>query len=151
MSEAVRDAAENIIGNLDENGYLTATLEEIAESGQHSMAEVQEGLRVVQSLDPAGIGAKDVRECLLLQIESRNGKGGVAWQIVSNHLKLLETRQSKKSPSNLDGPWSMCRSLWMSFVFSDPYPGLALFRSAARGKWSRTSTSSKRATSTSSS
>src|SRR5271155_5192048 len=39
MSEDVRDAADNIIGNLDENGYLTATLEEIAESGQHTMAE----------------------------------------------------------------------------------------------------------------
>src|SRR5205807_6816384 len=50
MSEDVRDAAANIIGNLDENGYLTATLEEIAESGQHSIEEVQEGLRIVQSL-----------------------------------------------------------------------------------------------------
>ena len=81
MSEDVRDAADNIIGNLNENGYLTATLEEIADSGQHSMAEVQEGLRVVQTLDPAGVGATDVRECLLLQIESRNGKGGVAWKL----------------------------------------------------------------------
>src|SRR5579862_5947492 len=47
MSENVRDVADNIIGNLNENGYLTATLEEIADSGQHSMAEVQEGLRIV--------------------------------------------------------------------------------------------------------
>ena len=46
MSEAVRDAADNIIGNLDENGYLTATLEEIAESGQHTLDEVQEALRL---------------------------------------------------------------------------------------------------------
>jgi len=55
MPEEVRDAAANIIGNLDENGYLTATLEEIAESGQHTMEEVKEGLRIVQSLDPAGL------------------------------------------------------------------------------------------------
>src|SRR5215469_15813654 len=96
MSDEVRDAADNIIGNLDENGYLTATLEEIAESGQHTLEEVNQGLRIVQSLDPAGVGAKDVRECLLLQLESRNGKGGVAWQIVSNHLKLVETRQLKE-------------------------------------------------------
>src|SRR5579862_8484401 len=104
MSEDVRDAAANIIGNLDENGYLTATLEEIAESGQHSIEEVQEGLRIVHSLDPAGVGAKDVRECLLLQIESRNGKGGVAWQIVANHLKLLETRQIKEIARQLGRP-----------------------------------------------
>src|SRR5277367_5108662 len=42
MSDEIRDAADNIIGNLDENGYLTATLEEIAESGQHSLDEVKE-------------------------------------------------------------------------------------------------------------
>ena len=51
---------------------------------------------MVQSLDPAGVGARDLRECLLLQIESINGKGGVAWQIVSNHLRLLETRQFRE-------------------------------------------------------
>ncbi len=80
MSEEVRDAAANIIGNLDENGYLMASLEEIAESGQHTMEEVQEGLRIVQSLDPAGVGAKDVRECLLLQIgkPQRQGRRGLA-------------------------------------------------------------------------
>ena len=88
MPDPVRDAADNIIGNLDENGYLTATLEEIAESGQHTLAEVQDALKVVHSLDPAGVGAKDVRECLLLQIESRNGKSGVAWQIVSNDSEI---------------------------------------------------------------
>ena len=38
----------------------------------------------------------NLRECLLLQIESGNGKGGVAWQIVSNHMRLLETRQFKE-------------------------------------------------------
>ena len=54
------------------------------------------GLRAVQSLDPAGVGARNLRECLLLQIESVNGRGGVAWQIVSNCLRLMETRQYKE-------------------------------------------------------
>ena len=124
MSEAVRDAAENIIGNLDENGYLTATLEEIAESGQHTLDEVKLGLRVVHSLDPAGVGAKDVRECLLLQIESRNGHGGVAWQIVSNHLKLLETRQIKEIAKQLGRPLEHVQIALDVIRFLDPYPGL---------------------------
>jgi len=124
MSEDVRDAADNIIGNLDENGYLKATLEEIADSGQHSMAEVEEGLRIVQSLDPAGVGAKDVRECLLLQIESRNGKGGVAWQIVANHLKLLETRQMKEIAKQLGRPLEHVQMALDVIRFLDPYPGL---------------------------
>jgi len=59
---------------------------------------------VVQSLDPAGVGARDLRECLLLQLESRNGRGGVAWQIVFSHLKLLETRQFRELARVLGRP-----------------------------------------------
>jgi RNA polymerase sigma-54 factor len=132
MSEDVRDAAANIIGNLDENGYLTATLEEIAESGQHSIGEVQEGLRIVQSLDPAGVGAKDVRECLLLQIESRNGRNGVAWQIVADHLKLLETRQIKELAKVLGRPMEHIQIALDVIRHLDPYPGLRYSDQGAR-------------------
>jgi RNA polymerase sigma-54 factor len=132
MSEDVRDAAANIIGNLDENGYLTATLEEIAESGQHTPEEVREGLRIVQSLDPAGVAAKDVRECLLLQIESRNGKGGVAWQIVSNHLKLVETRQMKEIAKLLGRPLEHVQIAMDVIRHLDPYPGLRYSGPGAR-------------------
>ncbi len=132
MSEDVRDAADNIIGNLDENGYLTATLEEIAESGQHTIEEVKKALRVVQSLDPAGVGATDVRECLLLQIESRNGRGGVAWQIVSNHLKLLETRQIKEIAKQLGRPLEHVQMALDVIRFLDPYPGLRYSGAGAR-------------------
>jgi RNA polymerase sigma-54 factor len=132
MSESARDAADNIIGNLNENGYLTATLDEIADSGQHSMAEVQEGLRIVQSLDPAGVGAKDVRECLLLQIESRNGKDGVAWQIVANHLKLLETRQIKEIAKQLGRPLEHVQMALGVIRHLDPYPGLRYSDQGAR-------------------
>ena len=93
ITDEARDAAESIIGNLDEDGYLTASLDEIASIGEHTPQQVEEGLRAVQSLDPAGVGARNLRECLLLQIESVNGRGGVAWQIVSNCLRLMETRQ----------------------------------------------------------
>jgi RNA polymerase sigma-54 factor len=132
MSEDVRDAADNIIGNLNENGYLTATLDEIADSGQHSMAEVQEALRIVQSLDPAGVGATDVRECLLLQIESSNGKGGVAWQIVANHLKLLETRQIKEIAKQLGRPLEHVQMALDVIRHLDPYPGLRYSDQGAR-------------------
>src|SRR5260370_5961100 len=122
MSEAVRDAAENIIAHRDENGYLTATLEEIAESGDHSLEEVQEGLRIIQSLDPAGVAAKDVRECLLLQIESRNGRDGVAWQIVANHLKLVATRQVKELAKSLGRPIDHIQTTLNLIRHLDPYP-----------------------------
>src|SRR6266851_6081397 len=66
LTEQVRDAAETIIGNLNENGYLMLPPEEIAVSGDHAPADVTEALRVVHTLDPAGVGSADLRECLLL-------------------------------------------------------------------------------------
>ena len=128
----------------------TASLEEIAAAGEHKPEEVEEALRVVQSLDPAGVGARDLRECLLLQIESINGKGGVAWQIVSNHLRLLETRQYKELAKVLGRPHGAHRNRRRH----DPPPESASRACAiparARGWWSRTSTSSRTATITSS-
>ena len=70
MSDAVRDAAANIIGNLDDNGYLTVSIEEIAESGNHTLAEAQERCAWVRSLTRAGIAAKNIRDCLLLQLKT---------------------------------------------------------------------------------
>ena len=132
MGEAVRDAAEEIIGNLDENGYLTATVEEIASAEHCALPDVEEALRVVHSLDPAGIGAKDVRECLLLQLESRNAKGGVAWQIVAGHLKLLETRQFKELAKVLRRPLEHIQIAIEVIRHLDPATGAALFR-----RWSQ--------------
>ena len=132
LSEELRDAAESIIGNLDEDGYLSASLEEIAALGDHSMEIIQQALKVVQSLDPAGVGARTLRECLLLQIESMNGRDGVAWQIVSNHLRLLETRQFKelakvlsRPPEHIDVAVQLIRRL-------NPRPGLRYSGAGAR-------------------
>jgi RNA polymerase sigma-54 factor len=104
IDDDTRDAAESIIGNLDEDGYLTATLDEMAEQGGHDRKVMDAALKAVHSLDPAGVGARDLKECLLLQIESKNGKGGVAWQIVSSFMRLLETRQFKELAKALGRP-----------------------------------------------
>ena len=69
-TETVRKIAEAIIGNLDENGYLTATLDEIAQSGNYSMEDVEEALAMVQEFDPPGVGARDLQECLLMQLKA---------------------------------------------------------------------------------
>ena len=132
LSDGVRDAAEEIIGNLDENGYLTASVEEIASGGGCAPADVQEALHVVHSLDPAGVGAADVRECLLLQLESRNAKGGVAWQIVADHLKLLESRQLKELAKVLHRPAEHIQIAIDVIRHLDPQPGLRYSGPGAR-------------------
>ncbi len=132
MPEAVRDAAESIIGNLDEDGYLSASLDEIATLGEHQREHVEEALRVVQSLDPAGVSARNLRECMLLQIESMNGKGGVAWQIVSSHLRLLETRQYKEIAKIMGRPLEHVEIAVNMIQHLNPRPGLRYSGAGAR-------------------
>jgi len=132
LSEEVRDAAETIIGNLNEDGYLVLTAEEIAASGDHTQPDLAEALRVVQTLDPAGVGARDLRECLLLQIESRGGKGGVAWNIVHDHLKLVELRQPKEIARLLHRPLEHIQVAIDVIKHLDPRPGLRYSGPGAR-------------------
>jgi RNA polymerase sigma-54 factor len=132
ISDELRSAAESIIGNLDEDGYLTASVEEIAAVGEHKPEQVQEALRVVQSLDPAGVAARDLRECLLLEIESVNGKGGVAWQIVFNHLRLMETRQYKEISRLLGRPMEHVEIAVRMIQHLNPRPGLRYSGPGAR-------------------
>jgi RNA polymerase sigma-54 factor len=132
LPEEVRDAAEAILGNLDENGYLTATLEEIAAAEHQRVETLAEALRVVHQLDPAGVGARDLRECLMLQVESRNGVGSVAWQILDNYMKLLELRQFKEIARLLKRPIEHVMTAVEMIRHLDPRPGLRYSGPAAR-------------------
>ncbi len=132
LAENIRDAAESIIGNLDEDGYLSASLEEIAAMGDHNLEEIDAALKVVQSLDPAGVGARNVRECLLLEIESMNGHGGVAWQIVSDHLRLLEMRQYRELAKILARPMDHIETAVKAIRRLNPRPGLRYSGAGAR-------------------
>ena len=72
MSDAaprVKDVGIFIIGNIDEDGYLRATNEEIAAAGPYAPEDVEAAVAAIQSLDPIGVGARDLRECLLLQVQ----------------------------------------------------------------------------------
>ena len=132
LDDETRDAAESIIGNLDEDGYLTATLAEMADQGAHRLEIMDSALKAVQSLDPAGIGARDLRECLLLQIESGNGHGGVAWQIISDHMRLLEMRQFKELAKVLQRPQEHIDVALARIRHLDPRPGSRYSGPAAR-------------------
>ncbi len=132
IDDDTRDAAESIIGNLDDDGYLTASLDEMAGYGDHDRGVMDRALKAVQSLDPAGVGARDLKECLLLQIESRNGRGGVAWQIVSDHMRLLETRQYKEMAKVLGRPQEHVDIALAMIRHLNPRPGIRYSGPGAR-------------------
>ena len=85
-----------IIGDLDDNGYLRSSVEELASLAGATQESFEAALRYVQGFDPAGVGARDLRECLLIQLSARPERHQVAEAIVSGHLHDLERGQLGK-------------------------------------------------------
>lgn len=121
--EAVKEAALSIIGNLNEDGYLTATLEEIAASGNHELPHVEEALKLVQEFDPLGVAARDVRECLLLQLRALEPENSLAQQIVSEHLKQVQNKQYREIARVVNRPLPAVLAAMEVIKRLDPRPG----------------------------
>jgi RNA polymerase sigma-54 factor len=82
-----------IIGNLDDDGYLVASVEEIAAMADWPVAEVEKALQHLQTFDPIGVAARDLQECLWLQIRHLGLEGTITEKIVTEHLRLLQNHQ----------------------------------------------------------
>jgi len=89
----LREIGAAIIGNLDDDGTLVASLDEIAGMGQWSLPDVERALTLVQSFDPIGVAARDLQECLLLQLRHIGLEGTPTEKIVTEHLRLLQNHQ----------------------------------------------------------
>ena len=90
---AIDKICRAIIGNLDDDGYLRISLEELAEACQSTMEEVQQGLAMVQSFDPPGVAARNCQECILLQLRADPQPDPVALEIAEHHFQSLERRR----------------------------------------------------------
>ncbi|HVC18523.1 MAG TPA: RNA polymerase factor sigma-54 [Vicinamibacterales bacterium] len=91
--DRMREIGSAIIGNLDEDGYLVASFDEIAAMGPWPMSDVERALRLVQSFDPIGVAARDLQECLLLQVRHLGLEGTPTEKIIAEHMKLLQNHQ----------------------------------------------------------
>ena len=91
LDDAVRAAADRIIHNLDANGYLTTALEELVdpEGPEGQFAVLEQALGIVQTMDPPGVAARDLRECLLLQIGPQLKDAAMLRRLVADHLEDL--------------------------------------------------------------
>ncbi|MGE0820698.1 MAG: RNA polymerase factor sigma-54 [Candidatus Binatia bacterium] len=109
LSAEEKHVASVIIGNLDVDGYLKAPLEELASSAGVSVELVAYVLHIIQLCDPPGIGARDLRECLLLQLRAQAEEEGavedsllaLAIRIVQDHLPALEGRRFDRLAKDL--------------------------------------------------
>ena len=86
-------SAKRIIGNLDDDGYLVATVDELSAMGPWPTEDVERALKLVQRFDPIGVAARDLQECLLLQLRHLGMAGTPAERIVTEHMRLLQNHQ----------------------------------------------------------
>ncbi|HYV86801.1 MAG TPA: RNA polymerase factor sigma-54 [Patescibacteria group bacterium] len=118
-----KEIAQAIIGNLDESGYLRASSEELASMGPYTQEEVELVLHLVQEFDPPGVGARDVRECLLLQIAFHDMEGTPVETIVRDHFEFLEHRKFRDLAQVLGCTLDEVMSYVETIRHLDPKPG----------------------------
>jgi RNA polymerase sigma-54 factor len=92
VSPRIKEIGQFIIGNIDEDGYLRATNEEIMAAGGYEPGEVEQAVRAVQSLDPIGVAARDLRECLLLQLDFLEVEDPLVETIIRDHWEMFMQR-----------------------------------------------------------
>ncbi len=102
IDEEIHDIAYFIVGNIDEDGYLTMSAEEIAEEIDESLEKVEEALQLIQSLDPVGVGARDLKECLLLQIRAAGLESPLVKELVQDYLEMAQAKKYKEMARLLD-------------------------------------------------
>jgi RNA polymerase sigma-54 factor len=97
-----KEIGRAIIGNLNEDGYLQATMEEIQEMGGYPAKEVEATLRMIQGFDPVGVAARDLVECLTVQLKHLGQEGTPAETIVRFHMDKLQNRRYRELAEALD-------------------------------------------------
>jgi len=103
-SQEEKDIGSLIIGNIDKDGYLQTTTEELAEQANVTPDDIEEVLFLLQSFDPIGVCARDLKECLLLQARNLGLQNTLVTRIISDHINHLENKNYK----------AICRALKVS-------------------------------------
>ncbi len=123
IAEEICDAAISVIGNLDADGRLNATNEEIAAMGGWSEETVEVARQAVMHLDPVGCGARDVRECLLVQLEVKGESERLAARLISEHLSELQQHKLPHLAKQINSDVDTLLSELQFIRTLDPYPG----------------------------
>jgi DNA-directed RNA polymerase specialized sigma54-like protein len=118
-----REVAELLIGNIDDRGYLTAQPEELTFSTGISTERILEVLAVIQSFEPAGVGARDLRECLMLQMERSGRTHEVEYLILRDHMEELGKRRFPEIARHLGITPAEAQDAAARLARLDPRPG----------------------------
>jgi len=93
LNDEDRGLAELLIGNVDDYGFLMVTVEELAASTRLLAERILQVLKVIQGFEPVGVGARDLRECLMLQLERGGKQDTMEYRIIRDHMEALGKRK----------------------------------------------------------
>ena len=120
----VLNAGEWIIGNIDDDGYLRSPLEEMEQQASLPHRDLERALELIQNFDPAGVGARDLRECLLIQARQLDLGGTLVEKIIDQHLADLEKRKYEAIAKALSvTPQDVMEAAQIIIHELDPKPG----------------------------
>lgn len=123
LNESQRKIAELIIGNIDDNGFLQTSPTEMEQNTGIPMADFLPVLEVIQGFHPPGVGALDLRDCLLIQLRRRDRQNSLEYQIVDKHIEALGKRRFPEIARKLGVGVHQIQAAANAIATLDPKPG----------------------------
>jgi len=134
LLEQVRDAnftdeqrgiAEHVVGNIDDYGYLKATIGELSAATGQPEQKISEVLKIIQAFDPPGVGATDLRECLMLQLERAGRQESLEYRIIRDFMNELGKRRIPEISRVTGQPVEEVQAALTRIARLEPRPGRA--------------------------
>jgi RNA polymerase sigma-54 factor len=124
--ERTIDIGDYVIGSLDESGYLTCELEEVARQFEVPVEEIDRVLKIIQTFDPPGVGARNLQESLLIQLEANGLKESLAARIIREHFNDFKQKKYLEIGKKLKIPIQEVQNQCKIIATLDPKPGLEI-------------------------
>jgi RNA polymerase sigma-54 factor len=125
LNQEEQGIAELIIGNIDDYGYLNTTLEELAATTSLPQEKILQVLNVVQTFEPVGVGARDLRECLMLQLERTGQQETLEYRIVRDFMDALGKRRIPEIARGTNQAVDEVQNALVRIAKLEPRPGRA--------------------------
>jgi RNA polymerase sigma-54 factor len=129
-SDSIKKVGEIIIGNIDENGYLRESIDEIINEAKTDRETAEKALTLIQNFDPQGVGARNVTECLLLQLKVLNLQGTLVEKIIINNMEELEKKKYAQIAQQYNLSIKDIMAAVKIIMGLDPKPAINLSRSS---------------------
>jgi RNA polymerase sigma-54 factor len=123
LTEEERRLGELIIGNLSDDGYFIANLEDIAKETGMELEDAEEVLKIIQNLDPVGVGSRTLQECLMLQAKFMNPRQPLVEKMIAEHLPSLERKNYPAIAKSVGVPLDKVITATKLILELEPKPG----------------------------